>query len=318
MLHIVNGDETLARLQGAGVPGEMLVWGDIIVEGPVPNGLAEPADWEARAAGLERGFGIPRTSYLVRMRACLDRLSRVLPGDEVVLWFDEDLFCQLHLVHILTLLGGRPGVRLSVTPPPEVRSGAVLAAGLAERVPVSPERLTLAGAVWAAYSAPDPRALERLWREGDFSAWPLLHRGVRLHLERFPSTATGLTLIEEEGVRAVLDGPLPFLHIFQTVSGNDRVKAHGLGDLQLAVTLDALSRGEDSLLQIAGQTPGNRSGSFHDWEVSATETARAVLAGEQQWTARGDDRWLGGVALGGPVPAWRWHAAGERLVDGPD
>jgi hypothetical protein len=60
MLHIVNGDETLSRLHAASVPGEYLSWGDIIVEGPVPNALAAPADWDARAEALEHGFGIPR------------------------------------------------------------------------------------------------------------------------------------------------------------------------------------------------------------------------------------------------------------------
>jgi hypothetical protein len=238
--------------------------------------------------------------------------------DEVVLWFDDDLFCQLHLVHILTLLRERPGALVTQTPPPETRTEAALAAVLAARQPVSPARLALAGAVWAAYSAPDPRPLERLWRDGDFSAWPLLRRGLGLHLERFPSVATGLNPVEEAATRAALDGPLPFPAVFHAVSADERVAAHGLGDHQLAVLVETLTRGAGPLLHITGRTAGEWDGSFASWQVRAAERARAVLAGEEDGAMRAGDRWLGGVTLpGGAPPAWRWDADGQRLVGDP-
>jgi len=58
MLHIVNGDATLTRLAPAALPGDVLVWRDILVEGPV-----EPA-----VEVDERTSAISRPGWCVRGR----------------------------------------------------------------------------------------------------------------------------------------------------------------------------------------------------------------------------------------------------------
>jgi hypothetical protein len=105
--HIVNGESTALMLQQAALDGALLTWGDLLMEGPAVNGLRSEPDWAFRAAHLERRFGIPAGDYLRRMqdrRTALDDLARY---DEVVLWFEENWFCQIHLAFILARWGRR-------------------------------------------------------------------------------------------------------------------------------------------------------------------------------------------------------------------
>jgi hypothetical protein len=67
VLHVTNGDETVARMEAAGVSGELVPWRDALHEGPVPAGLA-PAELAAararflagRVGGVGRFAGGPR------------------------------------------------------------------------------------------------------------------------------------------------------------------------------------------------------------------------------------------------------------------
>src|SRR5947209_4032054 len=106
MLHIVNGASTTAQLRRtATVRGDFVSWGDLLMEGPVVHGLISEQDWALRADHLERRFGIPQAEYQRRMAESLGALENLADRDEVVLWFEEDWFCQLHLAFILARLG---------------------------------------------------------------------------------------------------------------------------------------------------------------------------------------------------------------------
>ena len=59
MLHIVNGEATLPRLEAAKIGGHLLSWFDMLMEGPLVDGLRSDSSWEFRACYLARKFGIP-------------------------------------------------------------------------------------------------------------------------------------------------------------------------------------------------------------------------------------------------------------------
>ena len=164
MLHVVNGDGTACVLAGAGLPGDVLVWRDILVEGPVALSPGPPAD--ARARWLEARLHIEAAAYARQARAQWDGLRGGQAHDEVVLWFEQDLFCAVNLWAILAWLGehGAPP-RLSLIYPSldEVPGlGAVDAARLGAlfpaRVPLAPEALAAGRMAWAAYASADPSA----------------------------------------------------------------------------------------------------------------------------------------------------------------
>jgi hypothetical protein len=93
MLHIVNGDATVAQLGVAALPGDVLVWRDILVEGPVDATLGLEALAARRAPWLARRLGIAPDHYAENARAQARGLAEAPAHDEIVLWFEQDLFC---------------------------------------------------------------------------------------------------------------------------------------------------------------------------------------------------------------------------------
>ncbi|MCX6024477.1 MAG: DUF1835 domain-containing protein, partial [Chloroflexi bacterium] len=277
MLHIVNGESTLHLLrQSQSASGDLLSWGDILMEGPIIRGLVSAEDWAMRAAGLERRFGIPQSDYLRGMETSLAALESVDRHDEATLWFEECWFCQIHLVFLLARLRGRDLPRLTLVCPDTERLGTLTPARLdelfAERQTVTPQRMDLAAAVWEAYSAADPQLLARLL-DADFGAWPRLHEGILSHLRRFPSHKNGLNVLETAVLRGIAIGSpwVDFAALFQKWNASESGRALGLGDSQFAVYLKEMAAGPDPLVAI------EKHGGIPHRQRSITETGRAVL-----------------------------------------
>lgn len=299
MLHVTNGDHAADQIRATGVVGEVLPWRDVLHEGPVPAGLplrklsALRAAWlagvDAAPADVAEGFAA-RDGALERAH------------DEVVLWFEHDLYDQLQLIQLLDWFAehGR-GARLSLINPPEYLGSAApdrLAAWFAERQPVTPEQLRLGARAWAAFRAPDPTEVQRVM-EGDTAALPFLAGALRRHLEQFPSVRDGLSRTERQLLEAVDGGAATIREAF--VEHNRREDPVWLGDTSFLGYVDALADGPRPLLLRA---PAPRRS---DARLELTPTARDVLAArDDRVRANGIDRWLGGVHLRGREAAWRW------------
>src|SRR5262249_23517253 len=77
---------------------ERAVWRDILMEGPADG------DADTRAAWLAPRLGVSRDTYANGWREGLATLARAKEHDEVVLWFERDLFCATNLWFVLTRL----------------------------------------------------------------------------------------------------------------------------------------------------------------------------------------------------------------------
>jgi hypothetical protein len=93
----------------------VLVWRDILVEGPA----APPA---VRAPYLAERLGIDAQEYVAGRRQEAAALEGSAGHDEVVLWFEQDLFCAVNLWFLLDWSAARDGAppRLSLVFPNEV------------------------------------------------------------------------------------------------------------------------------------------------------------------------------------------------------
>lgn len=323
MLHVVNGDATLRLMAAAGLDGEFAVWRDALMEGPAPSGLRTLADWEERAARNATDWGISRDAYLGGVKEFHDRVDKGDP-DEVVLWFEDDLFCELPLCYLLAR--PRPG-GTGATPWTvvcgderlgEQRPEALRVLYAARRRPTA-GMLGLAARAWAAYGASDPPALAALVADADaFAPWPLLRRGLLAHLARFPSTANGLSATEAAALEALRAGPLPFRSLFARLNPAPPFRTMGAGDVQLATLVAALASCASPLLRLDGAA--SRDDVLERVAASRVEitaTGEAVLAGRQDHVALNPpDRWLGGVHLAPGRPLWRWDARSGKLVRG--
>jgi hypothetical protein len=302
MLHLLNGDGTAAGFPDA-LPGERAVWRDILMEGPAGAGAA------ARAAWLAPRLGVTTQAYARGFREGEATLARAAAHDEVVLWFEQDLFCATNLWFVLDRLGD---VRVSLVFPPLADGFRGLGALRSSDFPAlfeRRERLSDAAraearALWRAYAAPDPTGLAALTPRGPFA-----RRAIRLHCGRFPSAGQGLDEVEQSAL-AALDAPRPFAALFRAVTESPALRDLGMGDVQLAAALGDLATGPAPLVAIeARDQPLGR------WRITRTAAGAEVLAGRADRLAHSPlDRWLGGVRLGAGAPLWRWDGAREALV----
>jgi hypothetical protein len=306
VLHVLNGDATASVFADAGIAGERLVWRDILVEGPVPAVPGTPS-MATRTAYLAERLGIDAGAYVRGLEAQTASLTAARGHDEIVLWFEQDLFCAVSLWSLLDWFTRHaPDTTLSLVYPAgddETRGlGAMepsrLAALFASRQPVAEETRTLGARAWAAYAGPDPLA-SAAFVGRETSALAFVGGAFRCHLGRFPSVTNGLNEVESAALDGLRRERRFFGELFREVGAHPRVRPHGMGDVQFAACLRGLRplvTGGDDALEI-------------------TERGRAVVAGDEDWLSiQPIDTWLGGVHLSRHGPLWRWDGARSRLV----
>ena len=241
---------------------------------------------------------------------------------EVVLWFEHDLFCQTNLIHLLNWFSHQsdwsdttvslictdrfPGIDdfrgLGQLNPQQ------LASLFAQRQEVTKVQLELAHAAWLAYGAPDPTAIEQLLLH-DTSPLPFLKHAFELHLQRFPYKSNGLGRIENLALGIVAAGTTRFDEVFARFGSTEPV--YGLGDSQFWNALMRLSDCANPLLKI------ERTSAIRDAQVTITNLGHTALSQQMDFVElNGIDLWLGGVHLKGTSDVWRWDDEGHRLVMG--
>lgn len=313
LLHVTNGDSAAGTLRLAGISGKVSITADPLHEGPAPGGLP-PERWrKVRARHLAEGGHDDYDSTLSTLTSWDRTLEDARSYDEVVLWFEHDLFDQLLLIRSLDLLAG---VDLGGTALSLVQSGDYLghlspqemAALLPGRRPVEAAQKRLAREAWGAFCAPDPRGIETVLA-GDTSPLPYLEGALLRHLEEFPAVADGLSRSERQILRALGRGAVTFEEVFRATQGmEERIY---MGDASLHRILRELAAPPRPLVR----TEPGVNAPLRALRISLTPTGREVLAGQDDWVRiRGIDRWLGGVHLQGSQAAWRWDAAAGRLA----
>jgi uncharacterized protein DUF1835 len=176
VLHVTNGDAAAARLREEGVRGDVLPWRDVLHEGPVP---AVPDDElrAVRARFLAGMYGVDEAQTLRELTA---RDERLAAAQDVVLWFETDLYDQLQMIDVLRRLP--QSVPLVLAEP-----GKIHASLYADARPAGPHA---AATAWAAFTAPTPEQWAR-------------HAPLRRLIQEVPWHTDALTRSERQLLRAV-------------------------------------------------------------------------------------------------------------------
>jgi hypothetical protein len=323
-LNITNGDSAAGTMSEAGIEGKIIAWRDVLHEGPVDSSLSleELSKQRARfiAGNNWDDFAHISGDFVER-----DRVIRQLDYfDEVVLWFEDDLYDQLQLIQLLDFFSRAPAKnkKLSVIvvdgyiPPLTVPELKQLEA---KRPPVRREQLELAQRAWKAFGSKDPTSIEKLLNEPT-SALPYLARALTRELEEFPSTTNGLSRSEREALTAIHEGHSTPVAAFLEVA--KKQESVFLGDLIFYSYLERLSGRDNPLVTLKDGSPviapsNNVSREFVESELVLTPLGRDVLAGKKDWqTINKESRWLGGVEIVPGTDGWRWDPDERRLTRG--
>ena len=279
MLNITNGDTAVAVLRQF---GDVLPWRDVLHEGPVRAGLSHAELSRERAAFIaDAGWA----SFEDVLASFEDR-DAVLRGatlhDEVILWFEHDLYDQLQLIQVLDWFGRHPVERLSLVCEAEYL-GTMKSDRAAQlfqsRRKVTPRQLELGEAAWLAFRSPHPAPLVELLEE-DLTPLAFLRAALVRHLQEFPWFDDGLSRTERS-ILAALPGD------FRSLFGATREDPVFMGDAVLRWHLQRMEL--EGWLRRRGEI----------WEATG-ETKRRF------------PRWLGGVLVE-PSSPWRWDQARNEL-----
>jgi hypothetical protein len=329
-LHVANGTATTRLIEAARIPGILSIWADVLYEGPVPANLTDAELLEVRARFLSDGVddvepggshpSLDPVNDLRRWRAAIECSDAY---DELILWFEHDLFDQLNLIQVLSWIhdrvpsektvslvmigsfAGRPRFKgLGELEPDEIASL------LDRRQRVSRFQYELAAAAWQAFRAPAPDALDDI-RRRDTSALPYLAAAIMRFLQEYPWTHDGLSRTERRLLSLAREGRISLISAFPRM--HDDEDAYYVTDGSLASTATDLARSSPPLLILS--EPAGAGADLLRGSVALTETGRAVLAGEQdRIIACGLDRWLGGVHLQSGSTMWRWDDTRQRVI----
>jgi hypothetical protein len=320
MLHVTNGSVVLSRIHSLGVPGPVVPWDDVLHEGPVPGNVPPAELRRIRAAFLASTFEVAPDETARGLEA---RDHAVLAErDEVVLWFEHDLYDQLHVLQVLELLradreAGHPAPRVTAILADDylaAQSDDTLASWFHRRHLLEPAQWAAAAAAWAAFTAADPSALNAFAHHG---AWPTLHAALRRHRQQYPSVLTGLSRTEGQTLAVLTEGPRSLRDLF--VAANHQLEeAVFMGDTTWWDHIRPLLIAPRPLLRVEGIVPATLTDA--DWwradaaapRLALTDDGARVVAGEADHVElNGLDRWLGGVHLQQPRGQrhglWRWN-----------
>lgn len=282
MIHIHNGDIVAALARRSDIAGEHMVYRETLVTGPVVPG---PQWIETRARAIAEAHG----EDLLRVRTGLleqeQTLERVRSASEVVLWFEHDLYCLVHLVHLLQRLAQtRVSLVWSPTPLGELDEGA-LHLLYESRAAVSPTMTRIASAVWSAYTSPDPTMLNE-WLTRDTPDFPFLREGLMLHASRFPSLTNGLGAIEQRSLGHIAAGFTDFATLFDRLT--TEAPKVGFGDAEIFRHLRAMAWRAVPLINLTGEPPKAL--------FAITPAGENVLRAKVDDTTINDpDAWFGGT-----------------------
>ena len=321
-LHVANGSSVTHTLAEAGVPGLRSIWADPLHDGPVPGELSYEALLDVRRQFLAGTPGSPSDDPVNDLRRWRQVIEQHNAYDELVLWFEHDLFCQLNLIQILSWIHhrvpsskvvslicigsypGRPDFKgLGELEPTE------LASLLDARQPVTQSQYALAERAWKAFREATPEALDG-FRRTDTSALPYLAPALVRFLQEYPWTIDGLSRTERRLLRLAEGGSIQLGQIFPRMHEDEG--AHYVTDTSLAELAESLSRTSPPLLMQSADPS-------HEWfrtMVTITPAGRAVLRGDQDRISLCgvEDRWLGGVQLRNDATLWRWDDERQRII----
>jgi hypothetical protein len=262
-LHITSGDIAGASLAKAGLSGEVLVWHDILYDGPRRPGWPADEVLEARAIFLEQttGGGLKREFVLDTLRRQYRRLAGSGNREGILLWFDACLFDQSMLVHILACLHAR-----------EIRNVELLCVdafpgiepfhGIGQLVPeqfaslygsqhpVTEEQFEFAVLVDRAFADQDLSLLEELSAMTD-APLPWMPAAAARWLQELPDSESGIGRLEFLALEAVRGGCDTPGKIFETVSAVD-TPPRFWGETTLWAGLNALADRVPPLIRIEG------------------------------------------------------------------
>ena len=206
-LHITNGDIFTQRLRELKFKGEIITWREMLCEGKTVTNVGSEAFWKTRFDFLHKNYNVSKSWFVEKTLKEYRSLCNHKQEEEIILWFEYDLFCQINMLAVISWLKThRRHVQISlVCSGNEDDTNRLYGLGdlsdeqiqelYKTRVELSQDDIEFADYVWQLYCSDNPIRLEHLT---DFEQYHFNYLGeaLKTHLRRFPTIKNGLNEIE--------------------------------------------------------------------------------------------------------------------------
>jgi len=205
-LHITNGDSFTKKLNSLNLKGEIITWREMLCEGKTLTSVGSESFWKARYDFLHKNYRVSKSSFIEKTLKEYRTLCNHKQQDQIVLWFDNHLFCQINMLAVISWLKtNRKYAQISLVFNDKKDESNTLTAlskeelldGYKNRTILTQDDIEYADYVWQLYCSDNPMHLENL---NDFKKYKFDHLSdaITNHLQRFPSIKNGLNAMENK------------------------------------------------------------------------------------------------------------------------
>ena len=251
ILHITNGDSTTDYLKSLQFHGEFITWREMLCEGKTTIDVGSEKFWKTRFEFFKSSYKVSKKKFIDLTVKEYRSLCQKKHQQEIVLWFDHDLFCQVNMIAVISWLKRyRKNEKISLISCGN-SAGSEKRVGFSEltseqiqqhydtRIELSQDDIAYADYIWQLYCSDSPLRLETIYKFNPMSPFIYLQEALEMHLKRFPSIENGLNAVEN----FIIDTA----NKTNATSKNDLIrdilksqKIYGFGDLQYMHKLDKL------------------------------------------------------------------------------
>lgn len=204
ILHITNGDSTTQVLNKLNFDGAVITWREMLCEGKTTIDVGSETFWKTRFEFLKSSYKTTKKTFIDYTLKEYRNLCNQKQQDEIVLWFEYDLFCQINMLAVISWLKRyRQGRKISLVCSGEIegKKGLFGLSQLTEeelinqynnRVVLTQDDIEYADYIWQLYCSDSPLRLETVHKFNPMSPFVYLEKSIKAHLQRFPSMKNGL------------------------------------------------------------------------------------------------------------------------------
>lgn len=249
LLHITNGDDLTEKLQQLDLPGDVIVWREMLCEGPTVQEVGNEEFLKKRKNFLLNNYGVTGEEYENKFVTELDKLAAINGYDEIILWFEFDLFSHMNMLAAISFLkqnrkkhplylvcSGRLKGEEELIPLPEL-SVKQLQRHYECKIPLNDEDLEMALLTWELYCSKNPKRLySRIKKTSNFE---YLSSCLRAHVERFPHAQSGINTLEKNVLKLIQNHEITSLnHLLGYALQYQGY--YGYGDVQMKRVIEKL------------------------------------------------------------------------------
>lgn len=253
ILHITNGDSTTNYLKKLHFSGEFITWREMLCEGKTTTDVGSESFWKNRFDFLKSAYKINKQTFIELTLKEYRNLCKKKEQDEIVLWFEHDVFCQINMLAVISwikryrndfqisLIGGGLASKDEKLISFSSLKKEQISSLYKNRVSLLQDDIEYADYIWQLYCSDSPLRLETVYKFNPMSPFQHLASAIEAHLQRFPSIENGLNRVENNILKTTS------IHNFTTkkelitnLLNEDEI--YGFGDMQYDNHLRSLQK----------------------------------------------------------------------------